>query len=285
MPGLVEKGYVSTELRTSRSNVFRLNFDRWTGQKGGDTGATVSCLDGGDTGAMEGATLVPSHYKEQQQVNNSHPQPPRQARGRVTRSEKLILSEIEAEQAWMLRESKAYRYGKQELNQWTRNPTSEFARSGELLNASTHCSGCSGALNAEAPATEVYSQNGLRHFEAPFLWDIEVEEIQTDGATRDPSTWIAAQDYLNGLGRQLSQIFGNSNWRYWLEDLAPISLHDKVLCLAAPDLSHLEHVSRMLEEHCNALDAASIMIRVDVMSHTESRNVRKVWHRECQEKS
>jgi hypothetical protein len=94
--GLVEKGYVRVELRQSRSNVYRLNFDRWTGRQGGDTSVTDSCLEPPDTRVGEGMAHVPSHIKEveQDQKNNTPPNPP-PAGGRLKRSDIKRLEQFE----------------------------------------------------------------------------------------------------------------------------------------------------------------------------------------------
>ena len=74
--GLVEKGYVRVELRQSRSNVYRLNFDRWTGRQGGDTSVTDSCLEPPDTRVGEGTRAIPYKGSRTRPEEQHTPQPP-----------------------------------------------------------------------------------------------------------------------------------------------------------------------------------------------------------------
>ena len=276
VPGLVEIGYVTTQLRESRSNVFRLNFDRWTGRKGGDTGVTASYPDRGDTGVREGATPAPPLYKEQEQENNTLPQPPRQARGRVTRDVRKRIEAIEAEQLWICSESVAY----QDATGW--KPGISSRHPSESFEANTHCSSCGGALDPRAPAIEVTSPNGLKSYAPAFAWQV-VEDVLIRRGLPEPSVEdqeLARATFASVLP-QLVEICGHRPAKYWIRPLTPHSVQDGELRLVAPDTAHADYCRELFEEHGNALDAAAIRLVVSDPRSSETQLTRKAWHREC----
>ena len=285
IPGLVAKGYVTIEQRPTRSNVYRLNFDRWSGRttlsdqevrrvlrqvkEGGDTGDTHSSVPGTDIGAREEVAQVSPLYKEQHQENKRPPQPPRERGGRMTREHR--------------RQWEAAEHRTQELMQ--------FQPGG--------CRVCGEAWDGSLVEEELYPSGELREYVSPLTTrPFEIKSWRGDIEPRPeyPGTQVCPEELQlwNELANEItSRAPRRSLVRYWFKPLTFVRFAHvdgrTVAELAAPDEAHASFM-RDSEDTAWArgsftVDGEEIHVRYGVVIHEWAETHNEVCHTRCHDRS